>query len=285
MHRHSIMALLAALSLVSCANNGTSDGSDVLVAIGNDKLTRAELYGSMPGGLSGEDSAKFSKAYIRSWIDTHLITEMAAKEIDITKIDRLVEQYRKDLIAWEYNRMMYDSRPHAELTADSIQSYYAAHSDEFKLARPMVKGIYIKVANDSESLAELRSLYQSTSHDALDKIEKTGLKGTMHYDYFMDRWIDWEQIESLIPYDFGYDGDTFTKLRRNVDYSDGSYTYLLNITDVLHSGQPMPEEVARPLIEERLRFRDRRAYELQLKDKLYENALKSGALLLNCDLD
>lgn len=285
MRRHKITVFLAGLMMASCGNNGTSDTSDVLVAIGKGKLTRNELSGLMPGGMTEDDSVKFARAYIRSWIDTRLITEMAAKEIDLTKIDRLVDQYRKDLIAWEYNRMMYDSRNHEEIAADSIHSYYSAHPDEFKLTRPMVKGIYIKVANDSESLADLRSLYQSTSSDALDKIEKTGLKGTMHYDYFMDRWIDWEQIESLIPYNFGYDGDTFTKLRRNIDYTDGAYTYLLNITDVIHSGQPMPEEVARPLIEERLRFLDRRAYELQLKDKLFNKALESGELVVNCNID
>lgn len=280
-----ILTLLATMVMASCGINGTSDMSDVLVAMGKDKLTRTELTCIMPGGLSEADSVNYAHAYIRSWIDTHLITEVAAKEIDMTKIDKLVDQYRKELITWEYSRMVYDSRPHDKITEDSIHRYYTSHPDEFKLTRPMVKGIYIKVTNDSESLEELRNLYQSTNHDALDKIEKTGLKGAMHYDYFMDKWIDWEQIESLIPYNFGYDGDTFTNSQRNVDYSDGSYTYLLNITDVLHTGQTMPEEAARPLIEERLRFHDRRTFDLQLKNRLYEKAIESGSLVINCDVE
>lgn len=271
--------------MASCGNNGTSEDSDVLVALGNERLTISDLAASMPGGLSEDDSARLARAYIRSWIDSRLVTEIAAKEIDMAQIDKLVDQYRRELIAWEYNRRMYDSRRQSDIPEDSVRSYYESHPEEFRLERPMVKGIYIKVANDSESLEELRSLYKSASDDALDKIEKTGLKGTMHYDYFMDKWIDWEQIESLIPYDFAADGDTFLKAHRSVDHSDGAYTYLLNITDVLPAGSAMPFETARPIIEDRLTYLDRRAYDMQLKDKLYHKALESGSLVINCDLD
>lgn len=284
MHRHTIIALIVAAASTSCGTNGTSESSDVLVAIGNDRLSRQELSASMPGGLSEDDSTRYARAFIRSWIDSHLVTEVAAKEIDMTDIDRLVEQYRRDLIAWEYNRMMYDSREHADISEDSIRSYYESHAGEFRLDRPMVKGIFIKVANDSESLAELREIYPSSDADALDKIEKTGLKGAMHYDFFMDRWIYWERIESLIPYEFGDDADAFTESRRSLDHSDGAYTYLLNITEVLHSGQPMPLEAARPLIEERLKFRARRLYDLELKERLFGRALESGALVINCEI-
>ena len=77
----------------------------------------------MPLGLSPSDSTKFARAYIRSWIDSKLVGEIAARNIgDIDRIDQLVEEYRNDLIMWEYRQRMYESHADKPLSSDSINA-------------------------------------------------------------------------------------------------------------------------------------------------------------------
>lgn len=278
------MAIACCLSLFSCGqSNDQKAAPDVLVKIDKETLTRADLAVEMPVGISADDSVKFAHAYIKAWIDTQLAKQIASKEIDMTQIDKMVEQYRNDLIMYEYQRRMYDANAQ-EFPEDTLQAYYEAHKNEFILSQPMVKGVYLKVADDAKSLPSLRKLYRSKKETDIDNLDKSELNGAVHYDYFRDKWIDFEQIESRIPYDFSPSADTFLKNHKNLDYSSGGFTYLLDITDVLHTGQQMPYEGARNLIIERLRYADRKAYDAVLRKELFDKAVEKGQLNIYCDL-
>ncbi len=270
----------------SCKSNGSeADTADALVMVGNATLSRQDLTAVMPSGVSSDDSVKYARAYIKSWITNQLVRQVAASEIDMTEIDKMVEQYRDELIMWEYGKQMYESHADLKIPEDSIRAFYDANKDEFVLSRPMVKGVYLKVASDAQNLPAMRKLYRSNRPADIDQLDKLGTSGAVHYDYFRDRWVDWEQIESRIPYDFGPSGDAYLRSHKPLDFTHGGFTYLLDVTEVLHSGQTMPYEAARELIEDRLEFRNKRSYDDQLKRNLYENALEVGKISIFCDLD
>lgn len=276
--------LLIAILAFSCAKTEKDISPDALAVVGTHTLTTAELRRNFPAGLSAEDSVKYARAYIRQWIDDRMMSALAAKEIDLTEIDKMVDQYRNELIAFEYGKRMYQT--HApELTADTIEAYYNAHQDEFNLALPMVKGVYLKVVSDAQELPTLRRLYRSDKPADMDKLEKSALSSAVHYDYFRDRWVNWSQVESRIPYDFSPSPDAFLhQIPRHIEFEQGGFTYLLLITDALHTGQKMPLEAAEPLIKERLTFAGQRQYLGQLKRELLENAISNGEIAIFCEL-
>ncbi len=284
---HLITALYAAaviaLGLSSCSSGVDASQSDTLVSLGNATLTRNELCVDMPRGLSEQDSLKYSRAYIASWIENRLITEVAADEIDTKDIDRLTEDYRRQLIALEYRRLMYETHAGDEPAEDSLRAYYSSHNSEFILERPLVRGIYLKVPDDAPNLAVIKRLYRSSRRDDIDRLEKEVLTSAIHYDYFRDKWIDWEQIESHIPYDFGASGDKFLSGRTHFETSAGGFTYLLEINDMLPAGAIMPFENARRMITDRLNTNRRREYDERLRRDLYDEALKSGKLKIFVD--
>lgn len=277
----------ASLAMAMTACHGSADKKapdDALVIINKEWFTPADLKAVMPGGLSAEDSAKFAKAYIRSWIDAEVISQLAAKEIDTKEIDKMTRQYRNELIMLEYTRRMADQKAPLDINEDTIKAYYEEHKGEFVLKRPLVKGVYLKLDDESKSLPSARKLYRSHKEKDIDKLDKSRLDGAVHYDYFRDRWIDWEQIEMRIPYDFGGSADAFLRQQKSVDTSVDGFTYLLDISDVLHTGQPMPYEVARELIIDRMGFYARRRYEDDLKRELFEAATADGDIVINCEL-
>lgn len=262
---------------------GAADQPDVLVRVGNTVLTAGELQKALPAGLSPEDSANYVKVYVRDWIDAHLVSEIASEEIDMTEIDRLTREYRDRLILLEYRRRLYASQSDS-IPEDTIRAYYEAHSREFRLERPLIKGTYLKVSDDAANLRALRRLYASNDTADIDRLEKEVLKSAIHYDYFRDRWVDWEQVETRIPVDFGADPDAWLARNRRLDTSAGSYTYLLYVTEYLPSGSPMPFDIARDMIVGRLLNARRQAFDEAVSRQLYTRALEEGRLKVNIQL-
>lgn len=288
MNNRSLLTGILAMALVlvshSCGDGTGGRDGDVLVIAGKHALHRDELIRNIPGGLSPDDSTRLARAYIRTWIDNHIVADIIASDIDMEQIDRMVEDYRNELIMWEYQRRMFDTHTDRDIPEDSLLRYYDSHKEEFILSRPLVKGIYLKVADNSKSLSMLRRLYRSTGKADIDKLEKSELEGAVHYDYFRDNWIDWEQIESRIPFDFGTSADEFLRKNDHIDTSLGGFTYLLDISEYLPSGKSMPFEVAKPQIIDRIMNARRNEYNAALRRDLYENALSSGKIKIFCDM-
>ncbi len=266
--------------IAACSSGETDVKDDVIAHVDQHTLTFAELRKNLPGGLSADDSIRFVKAYVNEWVETRLISDIAAEYIDMTDINRLVEEYRNQLIVKEYLRRMFEAK--ADKIDDSqINEYYDKHKSEFILERPMVKGTYLKVPDDASNLKVLKKLYHSDKLADADKLEKEVIKSAIHYDYFRDRWVDWVQIDNKIPYDFGTNENQWLNKNRKLEVSLNGFTYLLYITEVLPAGSSMPVEAARQQIINRLLNSHRKEYEDQLKKDLLNEAKESGRIVIN----
>ncbi len=276
-----VFTLAVVLLAASCGRDGDKLPSEYLARVGNDVFTAADLRAAMPAGLSAEDSVAFAKAYVRNWVNTHLVERVAASEVDMEQIERLTREYRDELIMTQYRRAMSRQAQEGEFAEDSLRAYYEAHKDDFKLERPLVKGVYLKVPDDAPNLAQIRRLYRSDKPGDIDKLEKAALGSAIHYDYFRDSWIDWEQIENRIPLDFASGDVSDIARRRYIEIESQGFTYLLCISDYLAPGSGMPYEAARPLVRDRLLNQRRRAYDSRLLNDLYQRALDDGLMQIN----
>lgn len=276
-----------AFLLIGCTKAKDVSGEmapDVIAIVGSRTLKAAQLSKDLPAGLTTNDSLRYVRAYVKEWVESQLISDIASRNIDMADIDRITEDYRRRLIMMEYRRQMY--RAHAdEIPDDSLRAFYEANKSEFVLERPMVRGTYLKVPDDVANLRVMRRLYQSDKEADADQLEKEVLIGAIHYDYFRDRWVDWEQIETRIPYDFGAKPSAWPVPRRHLDTSSGGFTYLLYITEVLPVGATMPYEGAREDILVRMLNADRRAFDARLLQDLWKVSQQNGDLRLNIKME
>lgn len=267
------------LATSSCRRDGDSSvPADALVEIGRDVLCRSEISAAMPGGLSPDDSTKFAKAYISSWIDSHLVYDIAADEIDMAEINRLTEEYRRELVMSTYRRRMAENAVDGYFSEDSLRACFEANKGSFTLRRPMVRGVYIKVDNEAGDPAPIRKLYKSDRPEDIDRLEKAVHRKAVHYDYFRDRWVDWDKIETRVPYDFGQNPDAFLRTHKSLEVSNDGFTYLLFISEYLPTGAPMPFEAAEPLVRERMLAAKRKQYDLQLRQSILDKAESEGLI-------
>ncbi|MDE7153690.1 MAG: peptidyl-prolyl cis-trans isomerase [Muribaculaceae bacterium] len=284
--RHLLLHIVSAITvlafLTACNNtNEGSDGGNVLVRLGNSTLTATEVRASIPAGTESADSLRLAQRYIDQWIDTHLITDVVAPSMpDIDEINRLTEQYRLSLIEDAYRTRMYRKNGDDNIPEDSLRAYYDKYKDKFRLKSPIVKGVYLKFPDDSKALKEARKLIKSSTQDDVDKLEKIAYDNAVNYDYFRDRWVDWQKMMALIPSDFGSDPMSFPLLNRYMDISADGFTYLLNITDCKGVGEQIPYEYAREQIRSTILYEHRKEYDRSLRNQLKEEALENGKLVI-----
>lgn len=276
--RVAVFAVSAALlCAVSCGKDGDSRiPAGALVRVGESWLTRADLRRDMPAGLSADDSLKFARAYIAGWVDSRIIAEIASSEVDMDEIDRLTADYRNELIMNAYRSRMAAEAVDGSFSGDSLRAFYDAHRADFVTVHPMVRGVYIKIPSDSRKLPVIRRLYTSDKQGDIDRLEKEVLGSAIHYDYFRDRWVDWEQIESRIPHDFGSGGVAAAVARGKFDVTESGFTYLLEITDYLPAGSELPFDAALPAIRERVLTRRHRDFDRRMRRELRERAAADG---------
>lgn len=275
-----LIAATAAMFAAACSRTADAEagGKDMpLVTVGDSTLTLQDVLSRIPGNTTSEDSAAMFAGIVDTWLQDMLLREVAQENaIDIDRIDRMAADYRNRLIINEYIRRMKSSRGDKAME-EQVKAYYDANSAEMTLECPLVKGVYIKLPTDADRIDDVRRWVRSSSAASIDEIEKYGLKGAIQYEYFKDKWVDWQEIAAKIPYRFG-DADKFIAAHRFFETSDRNSTYLLRITETIPSGSRMPYDFAAPLIRESLVQSQREQYGHSLLETFAENARKKGLL-------
>lgn len=270
------LPLILTFCFFSCSGNKEKN-ENILLSYAGETLTYQDVVACIPNGLIPEDSAALFKSVVDGWLQDVVLAEFAEERlIDTNSIDRRVRNYRNNLIVKEYLSRMRESRP-PRIDEVKIREYYDNHRHELKLEVPLVKGVFLKVNSGARGREEIKSLISSDDPEKIDRLEQIWLDRAIEYNYFRDKWIDWETLTGLIPHRFGEAG-TFLERNNYFETDYGDCAYYLKITDYLAAGEEQPFEYAKIWITELLTQGEILEYERQLINSLVEKSLKENKL-------
>jgi hypothetical protein len=270
----SILILL----VVSCNKNLNIKDDKTLVKIGSKTLYRSDVEENIPTGLSREDSTIAAEHYIRSWANNILLYDKASKNIDDKdNIDKLMEDYRRALIINRYQEQLVNEKTTGEIVEQSLLDYYNQNKDKLKLERSLIKGVFIKVSANAPQLNEIRQLYKSTTTVSLEKLKKYSLNNVVDFDYFVDKWMDFNDIMNNFPKG-QLTKDDLTVRKKTLEKEDDNFYYFLNITDCLLSGDNSPFEYAKATVREILLNQRKIDFLKKTEDDLYKRAVDKGEI-------
>ena len=198
-----ILFLLVAIvfSLFACKKAIQTDEPDALVKVNNRILSRSEVQKVIPKGSSSSDSLLLAESYIKKWIKDELIQEVALRNLGEDKelIDKLVDNYRRSLIRYRYQEKLINEKLSDEIQESDELTYYDANKDKFILNKNLVKGLFLKIPADAPNMSDVKGWYKSGSVSALEKIEKYSVQNAVIYEYFYDKWVDFDEIMDNVP--------------------------------------------------------------------------------------
>ncbi len=249
-----------------------------MVEVGDNFLYLEDLHTMLPVGLSKEDSLQFAEHYISNWIEDILLYEKAQRNIpNSSEIDRLVENYRKSLIMHTYQQALINQSLSEDISEKELMDYYETHLKLFKVERPLIKGLFIKVPLTAPQLGNVRRWYKSDTQEAVEHLEKYSWQNAVRYEYFYDKWILANDILDLIPLKV-LNPEDYLNENRQVELKDTAFYYFLHVSDFLSAGEQEPYEFARTQVKEMLLNMRQVEFMEQVKNDLYQRAERGNRI-------
>ncbi|MCQ4914493.1 peptidylprolyl isomerase [Bacteroides nordii] len=275
------LLLVSLFFCISCTEKHDHRGKTPLVEVNGTFLYKEDLQSVLPAGLTKDDSLLFAEHYIRTWVEDLLLYEKAQNNIpDNEEIDRLVENYRKALIMHTYQEELIGQRLTKDIPEQEIAEYYEKNKELFKLDRPLVKGLFIKVPLTAPQLINVRKWYKSEAQEAVEHLEKYSFQNAVKYEYFYDKWVSLADILDLIPLKTDSPEEYINK-NRHVELKDTAFYYFLNVSDYRAVGEQEPYEFAMPEAKDMLVNIKRVDFMRQVKDDLYKRAIDRKKIIYN----
>ena len=284
MSRGVIYGVLSMLLLFSCGRGVQDVGADVLVSVEGHSLLRSEVESVIPRTLSSADSLLVAESYVKKWVKDVLVYDVAEENLgeEMADVERLVEAYRHSLIRYRYQEQLVRERLSAEIRESDVLNYYETNQKKFELKTNLVKGLFLKVPIDAPGLTDLKRWYKSDDASAVEKIDKYSLQNAAIYDYFYDKWMDFEDVMENIPIQLS-NPSAYLKANKTLEVSDSSYCYLLNIRDYIPAGQIAPYDYVQPQIMDMLLAQRKQKFLRDFEEELYNDAIRDGKVRFPSD--
>ena len=272
--RITCLGLLIIFLCMSCKEEHDHKGRTPLVELDGNFLYAEDVQSVLPLGLSGEDSVAFVQRYIRNWVEETLLYEKAQSNIpDNDELNRQVESYRKSLIMHTYQQALIHQKLSEDISEEELLDYYQKNQALFKVERPLMKGLFIKVPFTAPKVANVRRWYQQENRDAVEQLEKYSFQHAVKYEYFYDRWKPVAEVLDLIPLK-EQDAEEYLNKKRHVELKDTAFYYFLNVSDFLPVGEQAPFDLVHNRVKDMLLNVKQVQYMKQVKDDLYQRAVK-----------
>lgn len=280
MVRVYFILLTLSVSLFACKKAIQTDEPDALVKVNDRILTRNEVESLIPKGTTSADSLLLAESYIKKWVKDELVLKIAQRNLGSDKetIDKLVDAYRRSLLRYRYQEKLIQEKLSDEIQESDVLTYYDTNKEKFVLDKNLIKGLFLKVPVDAPNLSEVKTWYKSGNVASLEKIEKYSIQNAAIYEYFFDKWVDFDEIRNNIPNQIS-NPESFLRTNKTLEVTDSSFCYLLNIRQVLLKGQVEPFEYAEPRIREILINQRKLDFIKEFEEELYNDALDGGDVI------
>lgn len=275
------LVLLSILFCAACSEQHDHKGKTPLVEVDGNFLYREDLQAALPARLSEDDSLLFAEHYIRNWAEDVLLYDKAKSNIpDNAEIEKLVENYRKALIMHTYQQALIHQRLSNEISEDELADYYEKNKELFRLERPLLQGLFIKVPLTAPELNKVRRWYKTPTQDAVEYLEKYSLQNAVKYEYFYDKWVPMSDVLDLMPLNVP-EVEEYVNKNRNIELKDTAFHYFLNVSDYRAVGEQEPFEFARPKVKDMVLNLKQVEFMKQVKDDLYQRAVQKNEIKYN----
>lgn len=280
--RYIILLILAACCIINACHRSVKMEDDVLVTVRGHALTKKEVNMIVPKNIPSSDSMLIAESYIKKWVKDILTYEAAQRNIgkDEEDINRFVEEYRRSLLRHRYQEHMVRSRLSAEIQESDKTAFYQENQQRFILDKNLIKGLFLKAPKDAPGLNNVRKWYKSNTSEALENIEKYSIQHASIYDYFYDRWVDFDEILDKMPVHIS-NKEQYLKSNRSVEISDSVYCYFLNISEYVLAGNVAPYEYADIQIQEMIINKRKVDFLKNFEEELYRDAVRNGDVVFS----
>ena len=279
----NLFTFILLLFLVSCNFFNTTGEQDAangnpVARVDDNYLYDKDLQGLVPPRTSSEDSANILKRYVNAWVRKQLILKSAEESTNINEaeIARKMQDYRYQLIVYNYEKKYIRERLDTAISDEEIQEYYDENRDNFILKQNIIKGILLKVPKEAPQTDRLKVWLRSNSEADAEKLRSYAY--TFADSYLLDDsvWLDFDEYLYNTPFKDEITNPIQTLKRSTIlETSDSTNLYFIRIRDYKISDQHSPLEFVKAQIRDVLINKRIVALKKERENEIFEKALKN----------
>ena len=242
-----MQSTLICILLISafCSCGGKDPEEDAIARVYDKYLTKTELAGIVPYGLSSKDSLALIQEYIDEWIRRNLVLRRA--ELNLTDeqkdVNAQLEDYRSSLITFAYERELVRQKLDTTVSDAEIESYYRENAANFELKSNIIRLKYLKLSLKAPNADKAKGWLLGKSDAERNKLEQYCQMFAVNYLLDDNNWLLFEDVLKEIPLS-DYSMDQFNRNKRFLELQDKEFRYFVAVTGfiVKESNAPLSFE-------------------------------------------
>lgn len=284
MKRNSLFSCYAIVAISLLLNSGCTSrrddaGKDVLVAFGDNKLTREAVTQALPIGITGVDSLRFVDTYIQQWIHETVLFGNVHLNIDETsRIEQEVERYRRRLIIQQYEKEEWERYSATDVADSALYQYYQQYGSNYLLQGPLMKGFYFKIPIKDSNLQKVKRWLRKNDVASQAHLLEFVKKGGYLFKDYTGKWITVKEAVASLPAQVG-PLDRFVRNFQFFEANKGAYCHYLFVQSYLCTGEVMPFEMVHDKIKNAYLYHQQKNFIQKLENDLYQKALEQHKII------
>lgn len=225
----SVLILLFSSFFVACNTPPAPKTEEKPIARAGDfYLYPSDVEGIGSGMKNPEDSLYQLKIYVEQWVNDKLMLRIAQNNIKISKkMERMVEDYRADLIMTEYEKQLVRDQLDKEVTPGQLAEYYGNNKEQYISGISYIQCYFIKADRSLEGVEQLRQQFRSGKEVDFEKVKLFCAKHKTIHILNKDRWTKYDKIVRELPK--GAINDRHRNGVSVLDRMDDNYVYLMRV--------------------------------------------------------
>ena len=187
-------------------------------------------------------------------------------------LEQLVNDYRKSLIRYNYEKILVDNYQDSTVTPDELAAYYEKNKSQYPLKYTIIRCLYFKIDGKDKNLNKLR---KEMAMDQLDvsAIQALGDQANIQFTDTM-KWYRALDILEQIP------GDRL-RIRdlepgKSFDVSDSGFHYVIRIIDRVKENDLAPVTFIQDQLTKLILHQKRFKYLENITQELYDQELRKN---------
>ena len=271
---------IVSLFIFSCKTEKTTDentNQKPIVRVFEKSLYASDIKEILPKNSTPKDSEIFVKSYIQQWITNELILHQAESNLsnDEKNIQKEMDEYRKNLLVYRYETELVRQKLDTAVAMQEIESYYNSHTQNFMLKENIVKVCYVKINKKTPNADKVKKWYASKEVKDQDNLKKYCIQYADNFFLDDNTWLLLDDVMKEIPLR-DYNPELLLKTSHQIELSDSTFTYYLNIKEFKIKNNPSPLSFEKENIRQIIINKRKLSLIEQMKQSVYSQAKENN---------
>lgn len=241
-----LVSLFCFISLTSCSNRDR-----VLATVDDQELLESDAYVLMKHLGYDVKKPKELKLFVQSWIEQETLRQelMQSDPENYKLVEMRSASFAGELSKFYLLEQYISKLADTVISEKELSLYYEQHKQEFALQDYLVKALYIKIPLNTKAQEPLKEHFLLKNDKDLSKVNSYAKLYAENFYFDDQEWIYFNDLTKDIPLK-DLNRDNIVLNRTKTYFSDGEFTYFLNILDYKLKDSAPPFEFLRDQIRE-----------------------------------